>query len=234
MLAHRWLPVISAASSLPSPVDRRNRAGPVSVEAEENHHPYSWPELCLHATNQTARYAAGEYPGRSSAGNAQYNIYKRWCVARGLSNEQYVLRYVRWQQIRMLDGVKFDGVALEPALAPYMLERELEHWVLWHNPDTDAAVSSNGELQPESELTLAVALFALQGVRLRPEDVVCFQNIPVLRSLPRVPHSHVFVRKRGLSNGSRQALRASRREWRLRSPWLQSAVERERPSQSYS
>ena len=219
LLAHRWLPVVAAASSPPSLVARRNSgAGPLrSAEAEDKHLPYGWPELHLHASNQSARYAAGEYPGRSSAGNAQYEIYKRWCVARGLSNEQYVLRYVRWR----------DGVALEPALAPYLLERELEHWVLWHNPEVAAAMSSDAELQPESELALAVALFDAEGVRLRPEDLVTFQNIPALRSIPRIPHSHVFVRKRALSNGSRHALRASRRGWRERSPWLQSAVERE-------
>ena len=219
MLAHHaWLPVVAAASSTPSLVVRRNGgAGPLrSAEAEDKHLPYGWPELHLHARNQSARYAAGEYPGRSSAGNAQYEIYKRWCVARGLSNEQYVLRYVRWR----------DGVALEPALAPYLLERELEHWVLWHNPDR-AAVSSDTELQPESELALAVALFDAEGVRLGPEDLVTFQNIPALRSIPRIPHSHVFVRKRTLSNWSRHALRDSRRGWRERSPWLQSAVERE-------
>ena len=214
VLAHRWLPVVAAASSTPSLVSRRN--GPLrSVEAEDKHRPYGWAELHVHARNQSARYAAGEYPGRSSAGNAQYEVYKRWCVARGLSNEQYVLRYVRWR----------DGVALEPALAPYLLEREIEHWILWHNPEVAAAVPPDGELQPERELTLAVALFDDMGVRLEPMDLVNFQNIPALRSVPRIPHSHVFVRKRTLSNGSRHALRASRRAWRERSPWLQSAVE---------
>ena len=210
----RWLPVVAAATSMPSLVARRNSGGPLR-SAEDKHLPYGWPELHLHARNQSARYAASEYPGRSSAGNAQYEIYKRWCVARGLSNEQYVLRYVRWRH----------GVALEPALAPYLLERELEHWVLWHNPEVAAAVSSDTELQPESELALAVALFHAEGVRLGPEDLVTFQNIPALRSIPRIPHSHVFVRKRTLSNGSRHALRASRRAWRERSPWLLSAVE---------
>ena len=80
--------------------------------------------------------------------------------------------------------------------------------------------------QPERELALAVALFDDMGVRLEPEvDLVNFQNIPALRSVPRIPHSHVFVRKRTLSNGSRHALRANRRAWRERSPWLLSAVE---------
>ena len=218
MFAHRWLPVVAAASSPLSLAARRNSgAGPLrSAEEEDKHRPYSWPELHLHASNQSARYAAGEYPGRASAGNAQYEVYKRWCVARDLSNEQYVLRYVRWR----------NGVALEPALAPYLLERELEHWVLWHNPDV-GDVSSDAELQQESELALAVALFHAEGVLLMPGDLVTYQNVPALRSLPRIPHSHVFVRKRMLSNRSRQALRAKRRDWGARSPWLQSAVEQD-------
>ena len=227
MLAQqRWLPMIAAASSPPSlsratSARRNSGTGPLrSAEVEDKHRPYSWSELHLHATNQSDRYAAGEYPGRSSAGNAQYEIYKRWCVTRGLSNEQYVMRYVRWQ----------DGVALEPALAPYLLERELEHWVLWHNPEVAAAVSSDAGLVPESELALALALFDAEGVRLTPEDLVTFQNIPALRSIPRIPHSHVFVWKRTLSNRSRHALRALRHGWRERSPWLQSAVEGEAPS----
>ena len=211
----RWLPIVAAATAPPPLIARRTRSSEIN---EDKHKPYTWSELRLHAANQSARFAAGEYPGRSSEGNAQYEVYKRWCVERGLSNEQYVLRYVKWQ-----DG----GVALEPALAPYLLERGLEHWILWHNPEA-AGLRPDAELQPELETTLAMALLEAEGVRgLSRDDLVCFQNVPALRSLPRIPHSHVFVRKRTLSNASRRALQACRRSWRVRSPWLQSSVEQE-------
>ena len=57
-----------------------------------------------------------------------------------------------------------------------------------------------------------------------PSNVIPLPKF-ALRSLPTIPHSHVFVRKRTLSNASRRALQASRRGWRERSPWLNAAVE---------
>eukprot|EP00308_Calcidiscus_leptoporus_P013338 CAMPEP_0119390096 /NCGR_PEP_ID=MMETSP1334-20130426/111921_1 /TAXON_ID=127549 /ORGANISM="Calcidiscus leptoporus, Strain RCC1130" /LENGTH=209 /DNA_ID=CAMNT_0007412497 /DNA_START=84 /DNA_END=713 /DNA_ORIENTATION=- len=191
---------------------RRLRLSSLSAVDANEHRPYGWAELALHARNQSARYAAGEYPGRSSSGTAEYAVYKRWCSARSMSNEQYVLRYVRWRA---------GGVALEPALAPYLLEHGLEHWILWHHPE---AAKSDTVLQPESEAALALALFDAEGVRLTRNDLVCFQNIPQLRSLPTIPHSHVFVRKQDLSNVARRALQASRSSWRERSPWLGSGM----------
>jgi len=90
------------------------------------HRPYSWDDIRLHAINQSARYTAGQYPGRSPDGNALYEKYKRWCKNHGLDNQQYVLKYVSWR----------DGRALEPSLAPYLLEEGIEHWILWHHPDS--------------------------------------------------------------------------------------------------
>ena len=213
------VPVIAAASSPPLLAARRtplrSSSPVVGSSPEDKHRPYSWSDLHLHASNQTARFAAGEYPGRSRDGNAEYEVYKRWCKARGLSNEQYVLRYVRWRR----------GVALEPALAPYLLEHGLEHWILWHNPEASGGVRPDAELEPESERALAAELLGAEGVHTTRDDLVCFQNVPALRSLPTIPHSHVFVRKRTLSNASRRALQASRRGWRERSPWLNAAVE---------
>ena len=189
---------------------------------EEQHRPYSWTELHRHASNQSARFASGEYPGRSGKGNTQYEVYKRWCKERGVSNEQYVLKYVHWH----------GGVALEPALAPYLLKQGLAHWVLWHHPDPAAGVMPDAELHQDSEIVTAVTLLGAEGCSLTRDDLVCFQNILQLRSLPTIPHSHVFIRKRTLSNESRRALRAIHNRWRSRSPWLQAAVEQEKGAQA--
>ena len=213
----RLWPVLAAASTPPPPRVARRIGGRALELNEDKHRPYDWAELHLHATNQSARFAAGEYPGRSGKGNAQYEIYKRWCKERGISNEQYVLKYVQWR----------DGVAIEPALAPYLLEQGLEHWILWHHPNPAAGVMPDAELQPDSELATALALLVSEGCSVSRDDLVCFQNVRELRSLPTIPHSHVFIRKGSLSNESRRALRASRHRWRARSPWLQAAVEKE-------
>ena len=179
------------------------------------HRPYSWEELHLHAANQSARYAASEYPGRSPDGNAMYDEYKQWCVEHGkISNAEYVLKYVNWQ----------DGVALEPSLAPYLLEDGIEHWILWHHPDRTQA---DVELDREEEARLALAFVARQGgVQLDPADLVCYQNVPALRSIPTIAHSHVFLRVGSMPPASRQAVARMRSAWRSRSPWLQAADQR--------
>ena len=67
---------------------------------EPLHQPYSWDEIILHAANQSDRVNAGEYPGRSPEGNRVYEVYKQWCKERGLSNADYVLKYVQWQGLQ--------------------------------------------------------------------------------------------------------------------------------------
>merc|ERR1740129_190225 len=54
---------------------------------------------------------------------------------------------------------------------------------------------------------------------LRDDEVVIFQNIPSLRSVPEVAHAHVFIRPRTTS--TRESLRELRRQWRIRSPWAE-------------
>ena len=174
------------------------------------HRPYSWEELHVHAANQSARYETGEYPGRSEAGNTMYDLYKRWCVEHGrMSNAEYVLRYVHWH----------GGSALEPSLAPYLLEEGIEHWILWHHPDRTPGTT---ELNSESERRTAVLHVGREvGVRLDLDHVVCFQNVPPLRSIPTIAHSHVFLHVGRMSAASREAVANLRDAWRRRSPWLQ-------------
>lgn len=175
------------------------------------HRPYSWEDLKAHAANQSARYAAGEYPGRSPNGNAMYDRYKRWCIEHGrISNADYVVRYVRWH----------GGSALEPSLAPYLLDDGIEHWILWHHPNK---TPGDTELDPASEAAVARALVAreIKG-EASPSDVplVCFQNVPPLRSIPTIAHSHVFLRVGSMLPEARRAVGAMRGAWRQRSPWL--------------
>ena len=176
------------------------------------HRPYGWQELHDHAANQSARYAVGEYPGRSPAGNAQYELYKQWCADHGqMSNAQYVLRYVQWH----------DYSALEPSLAPYLLDDGIEHWILWHHP---VRTPGDTELDREREVRRAVELIARDGgVQLDPTLLVCFQNIPPLRSIPSIAHSHVFLRVSRMPPPAQRAVAEMRSAWRRRSPWLQAS-----------
>jgi len=64
----------------------------------------------------------------------------------------------------------------------------------------------------------------LQHVRvflpdLQEDEVVIYQNIPELRSVPQIAHAHVFIRPR--SAATRTALKRHRREWMMISPWAE-------------
>jgi hypothetical protein len=52
------------------------------------------------------------------------------------------------------------------------------------------------------------------------EEVVLFQNVPEMRSIPEVAHAHVFIRPNSAS--TRCALKEIRRRWRMRSPWAEA------------
>lgn len=54
---------------------------------------------------------------------------------------------------------------------------------------------------------------------LEEDEVIIFQNVPEMRSVPAVAHAHVFVRPR--SPETAEALRELRRQWRDRSPWAE-------------
>ena len=184
------------------------------------HRPYSWSDLMEHSTNQSARYAAGEYPGRSPEGNAMYERYKRWCVENGgISNAAYVLKFVLWDE---------SGCALEPSLAPYLLEAGIEHWILWHHPDR---TPGDTELNSTSEARLARSLIAHAGAELDPRGhLLCYQNVPALRSIPSIAHSHVFLYASRMPTASQEVVREMRERWRLRSPWLQATAGSNRSS----
>lgn len=175
------------------------------------HRPYSWNELNLHAANQSARYEAGEYPGRSPDGNAMYDLYKQWCVeqGRGMSNSEYVLRYVAWHS----------GSALEPSLAPYLLEGGIEHWILWHYSQDD--VPGDTELEPSSEVQLAMDHLSRSGAHVERSVIIAFQNVLPLRSIPTIAHSHVFLHVECMPHEAQMAVAEMRIAWRRRSPWLQ-------------
>lgn len=51
------------------------------------------------------------------------------------------------------------------------------------------------------------------------EELVLFQNIPEMRSVPQIAHAHVFVRP--TTDATRTALRRLKREWRMTSPWAE-------------
>lgn len=177
------------------------------------HRPYSWNELQTHAIYQSARYQAGEYPGRSPEGNAQYDQYKRWCVEHGgMTNADYVLKYVQWHK----------GSALEPSLAPYLLEEGIEHWILWHHP---SKTPGDTELERDDDARIAMAHVAASSGRahLDHAHLICFQNVVPLRSIPTIAHSHVFLYVAAMPHATRQAIEVMRRAWRSRSPWLQQA-----------
>ena len=168
--------------------------------------PYNWSQLQTHAKSQAAFVEAGQYPRRTPELNADYDRYKAWCEARGVTNHDYVLRYVQWRE----------GAAIEPALAPYELTEGIEHWILWHHP---SHVPGDRELDPQQEDQLALELLALEHVHPARHQVLSFQNVPSLRSIPTIAHSHVFLRARPAS-ATAAALANVRRRWRERSPWL--------------
>lgn len=55
---------------------------------------------------------------------------------------------------------------------------------------------------------------------LADNEVIIFQNIKELRSVPEIAHAHVFIRPR--TKATADALRALRLRWRLSSPWAEA------------
>ena len=71
-------------------------------------------------------------------------------------------------------------------------------------------------------MKLVLRLLKAAEVDLSVDDCLTYQNVPELRSLPTIAHSHVFLRTNRLSESSHAALSRMRRRWRDRSPWLQA------------
>ena len=57
-------------------------------------------------------------------------------------------------------------------------------------------------------------------MQLRDEEALIYQNLPELRSLPTIAHSHVFLRP--LTPVLARGLERRRAAWRARSPWLKA------------
>jgi hypothetical protein len=90
-----------------------------------------------------------------------------------------------------------------------------------------AVTTDDGEVVtvPRSEIRPQGWAAVLQHVRiflpkLQDEEVVIFQNIPELRSVPEVAHAHVFIR--ASSSTTQAALRRLRHDWQMRSPWAEA------------
>ena len=100
---------------------------------------------------------------------------------------------------------------------PYSVELGMSHWVLWHHPQHN--LPGDSELQPAEELRL---LEILLGVSVRSSEAIVFQNVPTMRSIPTIAHSHVFFRPEEDLDGKKLAekLESRRTNWVNRSPWL--------------
>merc|ERR1712129_155600 len=64
----------------------------------------------------------------------------------------------------------------------------------------------------------------LQHIRLflpelQEDEVVIFQNVLEMRSVPEIAHAHVFIRAR--SDATRAALHCHHQKWLLNSPWAE-------------
>ena len=171
----------------------------------------SWKWLHAFSQNQIAMPP----PVRSSAETARYAQYMHWCTERGITNAEYVLKYVRWKE---------GALALEPSMVPYRLEPGLQHWILWHHPDK--SVPGDATLLPCKQSALVQAMIA-QELAHKVEasalsgSILCFQNIPERRSIPAIAHAHVFLRT---ENPDVLKLMARwHAEWLQRSPFLSSA-----------
>ena len=129
--------------------------------------------------------------------------YKAWCAARGVSMSDDIVHSISW------DG----DVGFEPSWAPYNLENEIEHWVLWHHPN---AVRGDAELAPDAEKSILAKVMRKNGTVLPADDrLLIFQNVPSRRSLPTIAHSHVFFRPREGSQFQR-TLSTLRAQWESR------------------
>jgi hypothetical protein len=181
--------------------------------------PTSWAGIAAYSTNQVEQRAAGLGPMRHPDMEALYTRYKAWIRTQQLDNHGYVATYTRWEPLA-LDGVA-RPCALEPNIVPYHVEPGVEHWVLWHHPDVTAGET---ELEPAEELRVLHGLLRADGVAsLRPDEVIVFQNVPSMRSIPTIAHSHVFLRPRASDEEGarlRAAMDARRAAWSARSPWL--------------
>lgn len=82
----------------------------------------------------------------------------------------------------------------------------------------DTMVVTRSELRPVGWAAILqhLRVFLLD---VQDDEVVIFQNVPEMRSVPQIVHAHVFIRPK--TNSTRDALKRHKREWTLVSPWAE-------------
>jgi len=173
--------------------------------------PMSWHGLKLYAAEASDdKNTIKKHPTRTLASANDYEKYIEWCELQGITNAEYVERHANWE-----NGGKH---AFEPCTFPYFLDPTIQHWVLWHHPKL---VPGTTTLVPKEELTTVAALVGADGKETSlKNNAICFQNLPSLRSIPTIAHSHLFIRTScELLLGT---LARRRSAWLTRSPFFAS------------
>ncbi len=152
---------------------------------------------------------------RLSAVKSRYARYKAWCNDNLVSNEDYVLTYTAWGGTPQNPR---DNIALAPNLAPYNLEQDIEHWVLWHHP---ISTPPSTRLNQYTDRELVYETLKRAGYSIPNEKVVTFQNPPEVRSVGGIAHSQVFIDTR---SDPKLAGVLAKLRWlhEQRSPWHRS------------
>eukprot|EP00966_Prymnesium_polylepis_P091581 2119905-Prymnesium_polylepis.1 len=151
----------------------------------------SWSLVTKYSAEQGVSWGVER---RHAASDAEYAKYKDWCTAHGLDNHEYVVRFTPWEA---------SGLALTPNMAPYHTELHISHWVVWHHPDSmpgDTDLVQAEELERVRELLAADMAAAAghrgastEGLRAwapRQDEFALFQNVPGMRSIATIAHSH--------------------------------------------
>ena len=183
-------------------------SGFVLTVSEVEPSPSSFADLALFAEHRGRQAPGTRQPRRHPGTEAQYDLYKAWCLQQGVDNHAYVVKYTPW------DGRAF---CLTPCLVPYHTEAGVSHWILWHDP---ASVPGDTELDPVDQHSKVCTL--LGDAAPRPDEVIIYQNQPESRSIPTIAHAHCFFRPQDDEAGGRlrAALAAMETRWREESPWL--------------
>ena len=108
-----------------------------------------WPELRSFAACRGHSCEQGVeqqklWKNRTPEGQRAYDRYKAQAKKLGVKNAEFVLKHTAWPN---------DGLALAPNYFPYNLERGVEHFILWHHPETAPVGQEVKLLDPEQEFT---------------------------------------------------------------------------------
>ena len=128
----------------------------MNAHADDIPPPSSWADLSSYAKNR-----GSHTPRRHPSIDAEYDVYKAWCVQQGLDNHTYVVKY---------HGFEEKPFALTPNIVPYHMEPGIWHWVLWHDP---ASVAGTTDLDPEEELRTICTLFGDSAPRA--DEIIVYQ-----------------------------------------------------------